>query len=211
MWLVASINIPNYFKTLSYHHLKVITSEAIEYDQKEALQQASLAEALIITSQEAVKFFAPVLKHLEPKKTIFCSGPSTLNALKAIYCGEFILPKSYDQEGLAHVILESGLERFFYPKAKITREFLIETLEKNRKSVCSMLCYQTLPIKCDLSGLKGITGHYFGSKSCVEAYFQSGGKLYSDIVIVPGHVTKNTVESFYGKSLKILLLEFSHT
>lgn len=209
MWLLVCVNPPRYFNDKTSYHVPILQIEDLEFDEKKALDQAEKSEGVIVTSQETVRRLKSFFQKITQGKKVFCTGPNTLMKMKNVYDGQFFLPPTYDQEGLLELIYTHRERSFFYPKAKVIRTFLIDELKKNGYHVHTLDCYQSKKIQVYLDDANKFDGYYFGSSSCVEAFYQICKTLRSQKILVPGHVTKDAVEFFYGNHLDIQVIPFT--
>lgn len=206
MWLVASVNIPEFFKDKNYQHVPVLQIEKLLFDEKEAIKRAASAEALIISSQEAAKIMKPVFEKIPQKKPVFCTGPKTKAQLKSFYDGCYLTAKSHDQEGLFTLIQQNQFRHLFYPKAFKVRPYLITALKESGYTLDMLDCYKSIKLKDNLDKLENFEGIYFGSSLCVEAFCESNPNLPFKKVLVPGHVTKKAVTHFFGRACEISII-----
>lgn len=206
MWLVASVNIPGFFKDKNYQHLPVLQIEKLPFDEKEAIKKAVGAEAIIISSQEAAKIMKPVFEKIPQKKPIFCTGPKTKAELCSFYDGDYLTAISHDQEGLFSLIQQNQFRHFFYPKADRVRPYLIKALKESGYTLDTLNCYKSVKLHCKIDKLENFEGIYFGSSLCVEAFFESFPGFELKKVLVPGHVTKKAVAHFFKKECEISII-----
>lgn len=208
MWLVVSLDIPDFFKSKPIVHCPILKIEPLGFDQESAFHQAEAAEGLIITSKNAVFLIDPLLQKLSEKKSVFCVGPTTEKMMKLFYKGNYFLPQSFDQEGLVDLILQTKCLSFFYPKAEKIRPYLIDTLEKKGCRVQTLNCYRTVASLISVDFDKEYKGIYFGSTRCVETFYEMYPKLPASVIYVPGQVTKKTVEAYFGNQADIRMIPF---
>lgn len=208
MWLVVSVDIPDFFKSKQIVHCPILKIEPLAFDQQSAFYQAEAAEGLIITSKHTVSLIDPLLQKLTQKKSVFCVGPTTEKMMKLFYQGHYFLPQSFDQEGLVDLILQTKCLSLFYPKAEKIRPYLIGALEKNGCRVQTLNCYRTVASLISIDFDKQYTGIYFGSARCVETFYKTYQKLPESVIYVPGHVTKKTVEAYFGNQRDIRMIPF---
>jgi uroporphyrinogen-III synthase len=208
MWLIASLNIPDFFKDKKYIHLKVLELEELAFNLDQVIQKACSAQGFIITSQEVPGIIKPILEKIPEGKPVFCSGPKTLQSMKEVYKGLYFLPKSYDQEGLVELISFHKYKKLFYPKAQSIRPHLMEALVEMGCQISTLDCYKTSHIVAKFDPLYDYQGIYFGSASCVESFYNIHKKLPSPLVYVPGHVTKSQVLKLFGDACEIKIIPF---
>lgn len=193
MWLIFGLRVPDFFKSKPHLHLPLIETKAVLFDPDLAIALANKAQALLFTSQEAVHYFEKAFPSIKPGKVVLCVGPKTEKACKSLYLGKYLLPETYDQEGLIRLIEKSSIQSLFYPKAKVTRPYLMHKLKE-----MGVLCEESV-IYETFSKIPGswpdemITGYYFGSTLTVEAFKKLNRPLKQLPIYVSGHVTEKAL------------------
>lgn len=201
MWLLASLNIPSFFKDKQYVHCPVLELKILDFDTDAVIKMATLAEGFIITSQEIATICEPIFSKIPKGKHVFCTGPKTQESMKRVYEGIYCLPHRFDQEGLVDLISASSARLLFYPKAATIRPYLIPALEKIGCKIKTLDCYRTQKRPFTYDQKTSYEGIYFGSSQCAEAFYQMYQTLPSFKVYVPGLVTKATVEKLFGHKI----------
>jgi uroporphyrinogen-III synthase len=203
MWLIFGLRAPEFFQTKPHLHLPLIETKAVVFDLDLAIKQANRAETLLLTSQEGVRFFEKALLKIKPGKVVFCVGPNTEKACKELYQGEYLLPKTCDQEGLIQLIEEKKPGSIFYPKPKVTRPYLIQKLKEIGVVCQEKVIYETFSKVPDSWPDEKVTGYYFGSTSTVEAFKKLNRPLRPLPIYVSGQVTQKAVQDLLGSSAQV--------
>ena len=132
--------------------IPLIEFEKLSLDEKDEKVLRENFEAIVFSSKAAVRFFFEekfLIDILKKAKVIFCVGKETQSILKNYLEKYFIniklgpLPKKFQGEDLANLILEYNVKNILAPGPKKRRKVLFDILESKGINVEKLDLYQT--------------------------------------------------------------------
>lgn len=206
MWVIFGLSVPKLFQNIEHKHIPLIEIKPVAFDEVNAISLANSSSHLLFTSKEALKNFKPVLKRISKKKVVICVGPQTLALAKTLYKGKFLLPTSYDQEGVIELLKKTPISSLVYPRAKKVRSLIFDYAKKANLPLHDIVCYET-KIKNQILELdKQIEGYFLSSSSCVEAFLKQKIDLDSASILVQGEITKQTFLKYFPQYNQVRVL-----
>lgn len=197
MWLVCSIETPDFLKNQA--HIPFSLIQTIKEDVDLVHLQASIdwADCIILSSKQTIQYIKGSLPYMVGKK-IVVTGQKTFESLpKNLQITAFIGP-SEDQEGIWSVIKKINPSKIFYPHAQKIRPYLLDKIKDANISLKQLICYQTKVVKkpYPTSSFQKV---YLGSTSQAIAFFQQFGQNQSiSYYVTSGHVTQSFVKKMVG-------------
>jgi uroporphyrinogen III methyltransferase/synthase len=128
----------------------------------EVIERLGTFDWVIFSSVNGVKFFFERLFHKGRDvrdlggKSIAAIGPQTAKELEAYGIRADLIPNVYKAEGLLDVFPEGESKKILFPRAKVAREVLPETLRKRGHHVEVVPVYQTVMEKPDADVMNSI-------------------------------------------------------
>lgn len=205
MWLYTGLKVPSNLSSLQVMHVPLIETQAVTFDQRQAMKELKTCEAMIISSQQTVHYLKDFLKLIDPGYHVYVTGQATLEVLTKSYQGVIIKGGSSDQEGILEKILIDGVKRVFYPHAEHVRSFLLNELKKHDVVVSEVICYQTRAARKKLQIPESLSGYIFSAPSTCLAFKTLYGLPKMLPILVPGHVTEKACLDLFGSAYKPLI------
>jgi uroporphyrinogen III methyltransferase/synthase len=118
----------------------------------QAIAEINRFDGLILTSANGVDAF---FKRLAEKQLdlrclaglqLIAVGPKTAEAIARFGLRPDLVPKRYQAEGVLEELLAQGVagKRFLYPRAKVVRPLIVDTLQQAGAQIVAPVAYQTI-------------------------------------------------------------------
>jgi len=174
--LVVGPSIPCFLREqgLDLIHRPVIRLESLVLSdaQQKVLQTVSNHDALIMTSQYAVKCLYECLKNIRDLP-VFCVGEHTAESVRKLFPSVDVMISNHPtQEGLVEAMLQSSYQSFFWPRSEAARSYLSQEIRMAGRHLTELELYRPVPcnVLSDFS-FEGVAGVFFTCPSSVDAFF----------------------------------------
>ena len=178
----------------------------------QAVRQLANFDSLILTSVNGVASFFERLaaNNLDVRSLagveIIAVGPKTAEAIEAYRLRPDLIPERYQAEGLVDELLTRDLkgQRFLYPRAKVVRPLLIDSLRAAGAEVVAPVAYQTVAALSQKEQLRqlllagDLDAICFSSSSTFENLYQMFAEELAQLqgeteFFSIGQITSNTI------------------
>jgi uroporphyrinogen-III synthase len=196
MWLVCSIDIPDFIKEKKHIPFSLIETKKESFDETSLQEAIAWSDCIIISSKQTIRFLK---KHLDQmaQKTLLVTGESTWKSLPHKLQKKAFFGPSEDQEGIFSLIKKLKPQKIFYPHAKKIRAYLIDQIKKENIPLKELVCYRTDFLKKTYPK-EEISSIYFGSSSQALSFIEQFGPSFPfQEIVVSGHVTQDFVEKIF--------------
>lgn len=202
MWLVCSIDVPDFLKDKKHIPFSLIETKKESFDETSLQEAIVWSDCIIISSKQTISFLKQHLNLMAGKK-ILVTGESTWKNLPLKLQKNAFFGPSEDQEGILSLIKKMKPQKIFYPHAQKIRSFLIDKIKEENIPLNELICYRTEILKKAYPQEK-ISFIYFGSSSQVESYFEQFGKVKGGLIVTKGIPSLKTAMRLFGQQVKIM-------